>query len=339
MSIEEIIFQLGFKVSHDVEGRLTIADLFRNTKARCGIYLLVLNNNLFYIGSSNNVVRRFREHKVRHNNISKLYFQPTKFSLRKTIETEIINKAESCGIPLINVIGITNIASETDLDELISPDDQENWINGSNIQLLKESEDRPFDDKQRLRFKHKFDLFQNYPNYEQIIQVLRLYVQKCIPSFRNTEKAFWSISCIPSTNKDSWPRLACISMNAMETIVIGHHLNSAETNWSFLNISEKVFRQKFFTNKSFYDKHPQGELRAINYHAAGSDQISINFESLQNLKELLSDNVIIQAARTLNLRLMRKGASRYAQYHCFSLADLLVEPSTLYPRNQTLIKR
>lgn len=56
------------------------------------------------------------------------------------------------------------------------------------------------------------------------------------------------------------------------------------------------------------------------YRAAGEDQVRISTDSLEAMAGVLRNSVVRRAARTLILRLMRKGATLYAKFHCPQLA-------------------
>ncbi len=53
--------------------------------------------------------------------------------------------------------------------------------------------------------------------------------------------------------------------------------------------------------------------------------MTIHIRNLDSALRLLQDEAVQRAARLLNIRLMRKGATKFSRYHCFDLADLLVD--------------
>ena len=64
-----MITELGFPAPTDVRGRRSIADLLPKSRDRRGIYLLEFSDGTFYIGQALNVVRRFGQHRQRHDNM------------------------------------------------------------------------------------------------------------------------------------------------------------------------------------------------------------------------------------------------------------------------------
>jgi hypothetical protein len=57
----------------------------------------------------------------------------------------------------------------------------------------------------------------------------------------------------------------------------------------------------------------------------GDDQINLFTRSVADAKSLFEDNVMVKSMRLMNMRLMRKGPCTYSRYHCFDLADRLLD--------------
>jgi hypothetical protein len=60
--------------------------------------------------------------------------------------------------------------------------------------------------------------------------------------------------------------------------------------------------------------------------AGGADQIVLRVFSREDALALLSDPAMVRAARRFALNLARMGKTPYGRYHCWDLADRLVEP-------------
>lgn len=323
MEKSEIIQKLGFQTCFDVRGRLSIADLVPKSENRCGIYLLEFEDGLSYIGQASDVVRRFGEHRRNHPDIIRVHFQviaPTEINL---VEVMLIKKGENFGLQLINKLHVTHIAGETDLDVLLTPHEQEMWLSDPK-QFW--DEPRENDDRnQRIRYFKNFQKFQTHPLASKVSEILFQYILECVPAFARTERSFWSVSCLPGTGKNRFPRLCCVNINAMETFVVGYQLKEPNLLWVLINIAKSEFYNTYKTNRAFKKLYPTAEINQYRmYRAGGQDQLQIIVEG-QELFNLVQDNAITNAARHLNLRLMRKGATPYSPYHCFDLVDLVIE--------------
>lgn len=108
----------------------------------------------------------------------------------------------------------------------------------------------------------------------------------------------------------------------METLVLGHPLGEPDVLNGFLNVSS-VAAGFPAGEKIFFNRHPRADLYDTEYEASGPDVVSIQFEGLDTLVSLLADpqTDVRNAARTLNLRAMRKGPTLQWRAHCPALAD------------------
>ena len=316
---------LGFPKLVDVSQRLSVADLFINKKPRCGIYLLSFSDGSFYIGQSSNVVRRFAEHKSNYMDIFGFAFLDIIQKDLHQIEQSLIWKAEGLGMPLRNIVHMSTPSGETDLDDILTLEQQDQSVEepkSFDVSDVKvgASQDPTFRERYRRRYeKLSADAF--FPDLKQL---LRLYICQCIPAFRHTEFTFWAISCLPSTNAETYPRFFCISANSMEVFVIGRERGLQGNLWGFMNLSKKSFSEIYENSARFHLKHPRVEIEASDYRAGGQDQMQLRFSSLDDARQLIQDQVVARASRVLNLHLMRKGATLYSRYHSFDLADSIL---------------
>ena len=317
-----IIKVLGFERTVDVQQRISIADVFPKSRNRHGIYLLVFSDGLFYIGKTNNFVKRFTQHKKNHPDIIEFYYQLCRRKDLDSKEQELIHQAQSLGLPLTNIVHVSSVLGETDLDLIFSEKEQTLWLDNNLVDMNKNL--RVNNGEQRLRYRHKYEKFRAYPEFEAVTELLHLYVQTCIPVPHRTELTFWSASCLPSTNANTYPRFSCISINTMETFVVGYVKSARSELWMFMIVSEQAFRKGYPRDKKFTRLYPSAYISKSNYQAAGPDQLSIEFDKLEEMIKALRQKPVQYAAKVINLRLMRKGATIQHRYHCFDLADRLL---------------
>jgi hypothetical protein len=216
MIIDDVFKALEFETHIDVTHRLSIADCLAKSK-RCGIYMLAYADGTYYIGLSVDMARRFVEHKKARPDIVRVGIKPVGKRELDGQETAHIREAEAAGIPLTNRAKVTHIQGETDLDLGLNPEEQEEWI-GETLSFWDE-ERQIDDDAQRRRYAHRFEQFTANEHADTVLDLLKHYVAECVPASWRTELSFWSVSCMPGTNKSSWPRLAAVSINKMEVFV------------------------------------------------------------------------------------------------------------------------
>lgn len=321
--VYERIVSLGFPAMTGVRTLLSIAHLFGSSEMRCGIYCLAFSADIFYIGQAVDVVRRFSQHRRNYDDIVGFSFTPAPKALLNEIEQNLIYRAETIGIKLKNAVHVSIIFGDTDFDLVVPILEQEAWLSAVPRIAAEPDECLPkiiLPVSQRVRFSKNFEQFTKHPLFGSAILLLQQYISKCLPAPRLTEYSFWSVSCMPSTNKNTWPRLFCVNAASMELFVVGWE-KSSNLLWSILTVDEDVLMKHWPNPDEFLEKFPFVEFLAAGYRDAGQNQITLRCNSDARMDQLLSDVGVCKAAATLNLRVMRKRANLYMQYHCVQLAN------------------
>ncbi len=205
---------------------------------------------------------------------------------------------------------------------LSAPDDQRRWL--ADPTTLPPGSRAAIPADLRAKQAPKFTRLQQRFDVKRIISCLRQYVAACIPAPARTEAAYWSVSCMPSTNASTWPRLACFNSNTMAICVVGHRKENPRQIWAFVNVANLAFRTAYPQDAAFLAVYPDATIDLVGYVAAGLDQVCIGVEGLDQLERLFCDLGIGAAARLLNVHLMRKRTNFFARFHCYDLADALI---------------
>lgn len=161
---------------------------------------------------------------------------------------------------------------------------------------------------------------------QQVISILRQYVQECIPQPRRTELDFWSLSCFPSGAFGS-TRIACCSLATMETLVVDYDESTSEAPGVFINIEAQNFLNAYqppaffeeYPDTELYNELPYADLRKCNL-----DGVQIRCFSLDTAERVLNDPAVLRAARVLNVHIMGLGGAVQKRGHNPYLADLVV---------------
>lgn len=221
---------------------------------RCGIYVLHMSDDTFYVGQAKNVIRRYHEHCRSYQHIEHVSFKRVYQKNLNTEEENAIRTLETRGFHLLNIIHASITYKSTDFDLLVPPDKQKRWI--ADLSWSYAGNDRHDKDyeKQRLKYQHRFEQFRGMANYQETVSVLRQYVQGCIPSFKSTQFEYWCISCLPATLNNA--RYATVNLNTMETFVVG------KGGWSFINIAQTHFREAYPQDNDFSRKYPDTSIQS-----------------------------------------------------------------------------
>ncbi|WP_204912707.1 hypothetical protein [Microlunatus spumicola] len=311
---DEQIFDLGFPPWTVVTGRPSVADLYFSKRQRSGIYVLGFANGERYVGLTTDVVRRFAQHRRRHNDIRFITFQRVAQAKQATTERTFIRQLEAGGVPLRNRAEMSVITGEHDLDEVVAPSEQARWLERGPIEL--DASGRVEDADLRRRYRGQMIRLGNEPLGAAAVRVLSRYVPLALPAPRSTELSFWSLSCMPSGTRVKM--LARLNLNMQEVLGLFEQDNVLV---AALQLASSPFAEQYGSRWQSEVKALGFGLEDFQYKAAGHDQFRLYAEGEPDILRLLDLQVVNRAVRLLNLNLMRKGPSYWSRNHCFALAD------------------
>lgn len=309
---------------HDVRRLYSVAHLFPRGK-RSGIYVLCFANGERYVGQTVNIVTRFGTHRRKWTDIESLLFARCPRAELNDLEIRTIRGERSRGHPLRNITHSLGPLGKSDLDPIVTKAEQYAWLNGEDE--VHDVEERAEDLAQRRLHASKYAKLKETPYLPYVALITNLYVQGTIPKPRETERTFWSLSAMPSTNRNKHGgRLATLSINKMETL----YLSAASTAdgdviGGRVNVSRAVLEGSAGSVASLRRSHPHLDFTEATYETSGGDCISIGFVG-GDVIDALKIPGCQRAARQLNLMLMRKGPTFQWRWHCYDLADWAVRP-------------
>lgn len=198
---------------------------------------------------------------------------------------------------------------ESPFDLVVDRVEQERWLDAG-AEAAHDLEERLVVAACRPRVGKGFEELAVRDDYAGIRAALLLYLLDVVPWSHETERRFWSITSMPSTNRSrTHRRLSTVSVNNVETLVLAQSLIDGE--WvmgGFVNVAPGL-------------ADPQGwPMERHTYRACGEVD-TITFVGPGGLLDLLEMPDVVEAARRLAIGLMRKGRGMMAKYHDESLAD------------------
>ena len=312
---------LGFEKYFYAKGMPSIAGQF-TLNNRCGIYILHFENGEYYVGLANNVVKRYAQHRLNHSDIEFVSFKEVSKSKLGEIEKETVYNLENLKKPLRNLNIVSIILGDTDLDLIVSVQNQKRWLNYK-IEIEEFKTERFDYPDLRKKYINRFDKLKQVDHYKEAVKILQAYVIETLPFPTKTEYSFWSVSCLPSTPDSPLFR---VNIFWQETLVcfeeqyINKITNEVFESFTILIWLSKSIFEKHFNKEDLEKKFETLEFIDRIWEKGGQDQMCIvisaeEFFMFFNLKE------IKDAIKDFNLRLFRKGGCIWNRYHCFSLAD------------------
>lgn len=315
----QIIQDLGFPQPQHVQGRASIADIFRPGK-RCGLYVLYFANGEFYAGQAADITRRYVQHRKVHTDIEKISFKQVAEDRLDEEERAAIWALEKNGYSLRNIVFTSIPKGEADFDLVMSVEEQERWLTDTNY--VDSRGTRFVEPDLRRKYSAKFQSFSNMPYADGVMEVLRSYVQAGIPAFLRSEVSFWACSCLPGRQNTDFTVYSRVNINWQEVLTIYLMKHTIHVS---LHLARSPLEE--VDGEGLYrllQEYSSLVTRHINYKPGGQDQINLDIRGLRHAQSLLLEREVVRAICLFNLRLMKKGPCNFSRYHCLDLADRLV---------------
>ena len=98
----------------------------------------------------------------------------------------------------INGFESSNRGPPKGLRQFLTPEQQHDWLEGK--ATPPDAADRTESLEHRFKYVARFEKLLRRPQAREVLEILRRYGETCIPIPRRTERYYWSVSCLPSTN-------------------------------------------------------------------------------------------------------------------------------------------
>jgi hypothetical protein len=303
--------EAGFNPPVYVEGCGSVTDFIPDSKVT-GIYVLHLADGTRYVGQSTDVSRRFSQHSLNIEDIRGFSFRPIPKDQLSDTEKQTVSLLENIGVKLRNILLASFTHAASRFSDIMSNEEQERWLSAPNYVDI--SGERIIDDGLRLRYSSKFNKFMADLKAHDVISFLQKYFPIGIPAILKGEVSYWAVSCFPASDMKIFCR---VNIYWQEVITIFEEKNNLF--YSF-HLSKSLL-------KEYLKEAPQKdcEITDHKYVPGGDDQINLIFKGTSSALSALQDVRIQKAIRKFNLGLTRKGLCQYGRYHCFELADKILE--------------
>ncbi len=84
------------------------------------------------------------------------------------------------------------------LRQFLAPEQQRGWMEDETT--LPDADERSQSLEQRFKYAGRFERLLRRPQAREVLEILRIYGETCLPIPRRTERHYWSVSCLPSTS-------------------------------------------------------------------------------------------------------------------------------------------
>jgi hypothetical protein len=218
-------------------------------------------------------------------------------------------------------MGTTSRPRATGIRQFLDPEQQRDWIEGKTD--LPDAAERSESLEQRFRYAARFEKLLVRPQAGEVLAILGIYGQNCIPIPRRTERTWWSVSCLPSTSDKPLIRVNASWMELFTLYAEGEdlrarfivHLSDFTTDRSATpgQVDEPFLEQSVATPEDVGHFFPRG-----------ADMFGINVRGSASIRKFLGNPRALRAIRTFNLTHMNRGRNAYQASHCYSVADCML---------------
>ena len=209
----------------------------------------------------------------------------------------------------------------TGLRQFLDLGQQRDWVEGKTD--LHDAEERADSLEQRFKYAGRLQKLLLRPQAQDVLEILGLYSQSCIPMPRKTERHYWSVSCLPSTSDKPLVRVNASWMELFTLLPDGHGLRAR-----FI-----VHLADFTTDGSLDPDHLDEDF--LEQCVARPEDVSnvlwrrpeiliIEVRGSASIGAFLANSRALRAIRKFNLTYMNRGRNAYQASHCYSLADVMV---------------
>jgi hypothetical protein len=206
----------------------------------------------------------------------------------------------------------------TGLRQFLNLEQQHDWIEGGTD--LPDAEERSESLEHRFKYAARFEKLLRRPQADDVLEILALYGRTCIPMPRQTERTYWSVSCLPSTSDKPLVRVNASWMELFTLYADGEGIRSR-----FI-----VHLSDFTTDRSL-DPDRVDQLFLERYVATpedvgwsfprGANMFIVKVRGSASIRQFLACPRAVRAIRTFNLSHMNRGRNAYQASHCYSVAD------------------
>ena len=207
------------------------------------------------------------------------------------------------------------------LRQFLDLEQQEEWLEGRG--QLADAEERQDSIEQRMKYALRFQKLLRRPQAPELLEILELYGQTCIPMPRATERTYWSVSCLPSTSDKPLVR---VNASWMELFTL--YADGADLRARFIVHLSDFTADGPLTQEAIDQMLLERSMRApedLSYSfPSGSDIFILKIRGSASIRDFLTVPRALRAVRRFNLTHMNRGRNAYQASHSYSVADYML---------------
>ena len=205
--------------------------------------------------------------------------------------------------------------------QFLDLEQQRDWLEGN--ALLIDLDERTQAFEQRFKYVARFEKLLRRPQAQELLEILRIYGEQCIPIPRQTERYYWSVSCLPSTSDKPLIRVNASWMELFTLLPDGDGLRARFIlHLSDFTTDRSLDRESL--DEAFLAKCVTEPDNIIRFFPNGRDIFGVKVRGSASIRKFLADPRALRAIRAFNLTHMNRGRNAYQASHCYSVADVML---------------
>jgi hypothetical protein len=206
------------------------------------------------------------------------------------------------------------------LRHFLTAEQQRAWMEGE--ASLRDADERSEFLEQRFKYAPRFEKLLCRPQAQDVVDILSIYGENCLPIPRRTERHYWSVSCLPSSPDRPLVRINASWMELFTLLPDGNDLRAR----FILHVSD------FTTDNSPDPDHFDLAFieqcvvmpEDVSHFLWKGDTFGVKVQGSASIRKFLANRRAQRAIRRFNLTHMNRGRNAYQASHCYSLADHMI---------------
>ena len=298
----------GFELTrYDVQHLGTIRPLLASSHGMCGLYVLRFADGAAYVGQSVDIARRFLEHRRRFDDLVAIEVTPWVREHLDAGEQRLIAAIETeCAIR--NILHTDRPGGDTDI--AVAIDEAQSivlpWDRAARTRADTPGA-RPQGTDRRVEHLHQIG------DLDTLSAIIGIYVDETIPDPNNTVPYLWNVTALPTTAQArGHRRLATVNCGNLETLYITDY-----TDEKYARIWFNIARPAGRTDDELTVQSPGVWTEPFTYKSQQVWKWQVDYITYieEDVQPPIPFDEFNDLAYQLNVRLMRRGTSRFARHH------------------------
>jgi hypothetical protein len=214
------------------------------------------------------------------------------------------------------------------LRQFLTQEQQRAWLEG--VSTPPDTDERSEALELRFKYTARFEKLLQRPQAEDALDILRIYGAICLPIPRQTERYYWSVSCLPSTSDKPLVR---VNASWMELFTLLPDPSTTLGANDGLRARIIVHLADFATDDSLEPDHLDHAFlescvlqpEDVSHHFWNkNDILVVKLRGAASIRQFLANPRALRAIRNFNLTHLNRGRNAYQASHCYSVADYIL---------------